>query len=251
MISIRNVTKKYDTNCIAVNNISLTINEGEICVLLGTSGCGKTTTLKMINRLVDYDLGEIYIQKKEIKHFDPIMLRRSIGYVIQSIGLFPHMTIKDNISIIPDLLNWDTSIIETEIRKVLEIIKLSENVLMRYPHQLSGGQKQRVGVARALIADPKIILMDEPFGALDPITREELQEEFKKLQLEIKKTIVFVTHDIFEAFSLADKIALMDCGNILQFGQPVDFLINPKSEHITRFIGKHKDSLLSKLNCTN
>ncbi|MBN2402749.1 MAG: ATP-binding cassette domain-containing protein [Spirochaetes bacterium] len=247
MIKIKNVTKRYNENNTAVKNISLNINEGEIVVLLGKSGCGKTTTLKMINRLIEYDSGKIYIKNKEINDLDPIILRRSIGYVIQSIGLFPHMTIEKNISVVPGLLNWDTEKIRKELLKVLNIIRLPDSILKRYPHELSGGQKQRIGVARAIIANPKIILMDEPFGALDPITREELQEEFLNLQNVIQKTIVFVTHDIFEAFTLANKIAIMDNGIIVQTGTPYEILKKPENDFVDRFIGKYKESLLSEI----
>ena len=247
MIKIRNVTKSYNENIVAVNNVSLDIGEGEIVVLLGKSGCGKTTTLKMINRLIDYDSGNIYIQDEEIRNIEPISLRRSIGYVIQSIGLFPHMSIGKNISVVPRLLKWDADKVKTELLNVLNIIKLPESILDRYPHELSGGQKQRIGVARAIIANPKIVLMDEPFGALDPITREELQEEFINLQNVIRKTIVFVTHDIFEAFILADRIAIMDNAMIVQSGSPYELLENPENDFVERFIGKHRESLLSEI----
>ena len=247
MIKIRNVTKSYNENIVAVNNVSLDIGEGEIVVLLGKSGCGKTTTLKMINRLIDYDSGNIYIQDEEIRNIEPISLRRSIGYVIQSIGLFPHMSIGKNISVVPRLLKWDADKVKTELLNVLNIIKLPESILNRYPHELSGGQKQRIGVARAIIANPKIVLMDEPFGALDPITREELQEEFINLQNVIRKTIVFVTHDIFEAFILADRIAIMDNAMIVQSGSPYELLENPENDFVERFIGKHRESLLSEI----
>ena len=186
MISIRNVTKRYANNTIAVNDVSVDIAKGEIFALLGKSGCGKTTTLKMINRLVQYESGEIYINNRNIIEMNPIMLRRNIGYVIQDTGLFPHLTIGDNIAIVPKLLKWDFVRIEKATAAVMDIIKLPDTLLTRYPHQLSGGQKQRIGVARAIIANPDILLMDEPFGALDPITREELQQEFLHLQKNTK-----------------------------------------------------------------
>ena len=246
MIKIKNITKSYDDNIIAVNSINIDIAEGEIFALLGKSGCGKTTTLKMINRLIEYDSGNIYINDREIREIDPITLRRNMGYVIQEIGLFPHLTIEANITVVPKLLKWNSERIVKAMTDVMDIIKLSKTLLKRYPHQLSGGQKQRIGVARAIIANPDIILMDEPFGALDPITREELQQEFMNLQKQIKKTIIFVTHDIFEAFTLGNKVAIMDNGKVVQMGIPHDLLINPKNNFVKKFIGKHHASLLSE-----
>jgi osmoprotectant transport system ATP-binding protein len=246
MIEIKNITKRYDNNVLAVNNVNITVAKGEIVVLIGKSGCGKTTTLKMINRLVEYDSGEIYVNNREIRRINPITLRRNIGYVIQDIGLFPHLTIAANIAVVPKLLKWDSEKIERTTADVMNIIRLPKTLLQRYPHQLSGGQKQRIGVARAIIVNPEIILMDEPFGALDPITREELQQEFVNLQDQIQKTIVFVTHDIFEAFTLGNKVAIMDKGEIIQMGTPHDLLIKPKNNFVKKFIGKHHASLLSE-----
>ena len=246
MIKIKNITKRYENNFIAVNNVSIDIAKGEMFALLGKSGCGKTTTLKMINRLIEYDSGEIYINNREIRRINPITLRRNIGYVIQDIGLFPHLTIAANIAVVPQLLKWNSERIERTMADVMDIIKLPKTLLKRYPHQLSGGQKQRIGVARAIIANPDIILMDEPFGALDPITREELQQEFMNLQKQIQKTIVLVTHDIFEAFTLGNKVAIMDKGEIIQMGTPYDLLKNPRNDLVKNFIGKHRASLLSE-----
>jgi osmoprotectant transport system ATP-binding protein len=246
MIKIKNLTKRYENNFIAVNNVSIDIAKGEMVALLGKSGCGKTSTLKMINRLIEYDSGEIYINNRKIREINPITLRRNIGYVIQDIGLFPHLTIAANIAVVPKLLKWNSERIERTMTDVMDIIKLPNTLLQRYPHQLSGGQKQRIGVARAIIANPDIILMDEPFGALDPITREELQQEFMNLQKQIQKTIVFVTHDIFEAFTLGNKVAIMDKGEIIQMGTPYDLLIMPKNNFVKKFIGKHHASLLSE-----
>lgn len=247
MIKIKNITKRYENNFIAINNVSINIAKGELFALLGKSGCGKTTTLKMINRLIEYESGEIYINDQKIEEINPITLRRNIGYVIQDIGLFPHLTIAANIAVVPKLLKWDSDRIERAMAEVMDIIKLPNTLIKRYPHQLSGGQKQRIGVARAIIANPDIILMDEPFGALDPITREELQQEFLNMQKQIKKTIVFVTHDIFEAFTLGNKVAIMDKGRIIQMGTPYDLLKNPRNDFVKKFIGKHSASLLSEV----
>ena len=247
MIELKKVSKIYSPNIRAVDEMNLHIKKGETLVLLGRSGCGKTTTLKMINGLIPHDSGDIFINNHDINSINPIELRRSIGYVIQNIGLFPHMTIKENIKIVPDLKKWTKEKIQQEILNVLDIIKMPKSTLPRYPYELSGGQQQRIGVARAIIANPEIILMDEPFGALDPITRGELQAEFISLQKEIQKTIVFVTHDIFEAFAISDRIAIMDKGKIIQIGSPKEIAKKPANEFIKKFIGKHLKALLSEL----
>lgn len=246
MIRMIDVCKKYSLDVTAVDHIHLVVTPGETLVLLGRSGCGKTTTLKMINRLIEADSGDIFVVGTNIKHGDPITLRRNIGYVIQNIGLFPHMTAKENIAVVPELKAWPDVKIKEETLNVLDMVKLPPSILGRYPHELSGGQQQRIGVARAIIANPDIILMDEPFGALDPITREELQDELAVLQLQIKKTIVFVTHDIFEAFRIGDRIGIMDKGKILQIGSPREIVENPLNKFIEKFIGKHFKALLDE-----
>lgn len=237
MIKIENVTKKYLDKTV-VNNISLNIEKGELCVLIGPSGCGKTTTLKMINRMVESNSGNIYIRDRNIKEYKPEMLRRKIGYVIQSIGLFPHMTVKENIAVVPELLKWDQSRTENRTEELLSLLHLDPvQYKDKYPHELSGGQAQRIGIARALASNPDILLMDEPFGAIDPITREQLQKELIKLQKELNKTIVFVTHDIDEAIRLADKVAIMKDGNIIQNDTPEKILSQPENKFVINFIG--------------
>ena len=201
----------------------------------------------MINRLIEPDAGDVYIDEQNIREKDPIALRRSIGYVIQNIGLFPHMTVEENVSIVPKLRKWSKERIRKRLLDTLQVVRLSESFLNRYPHELSGGQQQRVGVARAIISDPKIVLMDEPFGALDPITREELQEEFINLKKQIKKTIVFVTHDIFEAFRIGDRLAIMNEGRMVQLGTPIEVVQNPASDFVARFMGKHVEALMTEL----
>ncbi len=247
MIDFKNVSKYYNQDIKAVDNINLSIKKNETLVLLGRSGCGKTTTLKMINKLIPHDSGDILLNNQNIQNIESVELRRNIGYVIQDIGLFPHMTIEENIQIVPKLKKWPSDKITREVINVLDVIKLPITILKRYPGELSGGQKQRIGVARAIIANPDIILMDEPFGALDPITREELQEEFISLLNKIKKTIIFVTHDIFEAFKISDRIAIMDNGRIIQIGTPKEIAIKPVNKFVEKFIGKHLKSLLIEL----
>ena len=237
-IVFRNVTKTFQGSD-AVRDISFQVREGETLVLIGTSGCGKTTTLKMINRLVEPTRGLIQMQGKNISEYDLIELRRSIGYVIQSVGLFPHMTIEKNIAVVPELMGWTREKVAARVRELLAMVGLDPATYrMRYPAELSGGQQQRVGVARALAADPPVILMDEPFGALDPITREQLQNEFLGLVQEIRKTIVFVTHDIFEAVKLADRLAVMDKGQIVQLGTPKEIIEAPAHQYVDDFLGR-------------
>jgi osmoprotectant transport system ATP-binding protein len=248
MIRIENVSKVYPWGISAVKNITLEVNEGEIVVLIGTSGCGKTTCLKMINRLIEPTSGRIVFRGQDIAETDPIQLRRGIGYVIQQVGLLPHMTVGKNVGIVPSLLNWDKEYAQTRVRETLNLVGLPpEEFESRYPNELSGGQQQRVGVARALAGDPEVLLMDEPFGALDPITREGLQEEFGKIARSIGKTIVFVTHDIFEAFELGSRIALMNDGCILQLDRPQAILEQPASEFVEGFIRKHRTQLEQNL----
>lgn len=235
MIAVSAVTKSYG-NTKAVNNISFTVSEGENLVLLGTSGCGKTTTLKMINRLIEPDSGSISIDGVNVTNGKPEELRRKIGYVMQNIGLFPHFTIAENISVVPKLLHWAPEKTSKRTQELLEKFKLPENYLQLFPHELSGGQQQRVGLIRALITDPAVLLMDEPFGALDNVTRSGIQEEFKALEEFKRKTIVMVTHDVQEAFELGDRICLMDQGKIVQIGTPKELLFNPANEFVVKFL---------------
>ncbi|MBP1925147.1 osmoprotectant transport system ATP-binding protein [Sedimentibacter acidaminivorans] len=238
MIIYENITKKYD-DVIIIDNLNLTINDGEFVVLIGPSGCGKTTTLKMINRLIKYNEGNIYIDDKNIKDVNAVELRRKIGYVIQQIGLFPNMTIEENISVVPKLLKWSKEKQIKRVKELLELVDLPyEENAKKYPNELSGGQQQRIGVLRALAAEPPIILMDEPFGALDPITRDSLQDELKTLQQKLHKTIIFVTHDMEEAVKLADKIVFMSDGKVLQAASPEEMLNKPAHPMISKFMGK-------------
>lgn len=238
MIVYENISKKYN-DLTVVNNISLKINEGEFVVLIGPSGCGKTTTLKMINKLIEMNSGNIYVEGQNINDLDTVELRRKIGYVIQQIGLFPNMTIEENISIVPKLLKWSKEECNKRVRELLKLVDMSyEENAHKYPNELSGGQQQRIGVLRALAAEPPIILMDEPFGALDPITRDNLQDELKILQKKLKKTIIFVTHDMDEAVKMADKIVFMSDGKIIQVGSPEEILQNPANSIISNFMGR-------------
>ncbi|MBB6623962.1 betaine/proline/choline family ABC transporter ATP-binding protein [Clostridium gasigenes] len=241
MIKFENITKKIGSKTI-LENINLTIEKGSLIVLIGSSGCGKTTSLKMINKLIEPTSGEIYINNMPISKMNTIDLRRGIGYVIQNTGLFPHMTIKENISLIPKLKNIESKeSIATKTNDLLNLVGLCpEDYLDKYPSELSGGQQQRVGVARAFASDAEIILMDEPFSALDPITRSSLQEELFSLQQELHKTIIFVTHDMEEAIKLADKICIMINGTIAQFDTPENILKNPANDFIKDFIGTNR-----------
>lgn len=223
-----------------VKDVSFTVGPGEVLVLLGTSGSGKTTTLKMINKLVERDGGKIVIQGEDTDTLTPFELRRRIGYVIQSIGLFPHYSIAQNIAIVPELLGWDKGKVRDRVHQLLEMMNLPAELLSRRPHQLSGGQQQRVGIARALAGDPPLILMDEPFGALDPITRQELQNEFKKLEGGLNKAIVLVTHDIMEAVSLGDRICILHHGEVQQIGTPRELIFRPANAFVTEFLGQHR-----------
>ena len=244
MISFKNVTKKFG-DFIAVNNLTVDFKSGETVVLIGPSGCGKTTTLRMINRLIEPTGGSIYVNDVDTSKIDPVELRRNMGYVIQQIGLFPHMSIAQNVGLVPYLKDWDASKRKERVEELLEFVGMSPSKFYdRYPNELSGGQQQRIGVARALAADPEIILMDEPFGALDPITRATLQDELLQMQDKLGKTIIFVTHDMDEALKLADKIAIMKDGEVLQFDSPEYILRNPANEFVEDFIGK--DRLLKR-----
>lgn len=240
MLEFRNVTKVFKNKTI-IKNISFTVNKGEFVVLIGPSGCGKTTTLKMINKLIPLSSGNIYLEGKDISKEDTIELRRKMGYVIQQTGLFPHMTVGENIGLIPRLQKWSQDKIYKRTVELLNLVGMSpEQYIDRYPCELSGGQQQRIGVARAFSTNPEIILMDEPFSALDPITRNQLQDELFNLQQELKKTIVFVTHDMDEALKLADRICIMKDGSILQFDTPENILKNPANEFVEEFIGKKR-----------
>ena len=223
----------------AVDDLNLTIPPGEICVLIGPSGGGKTTALKMVNRLITITEGDILIDGRGVRGLDLAELRRRIGYVIQQIGLFPHMTVAENIATVPRLLGWDKARISTRIGELLELVGLDPSTdRKRYPAELSGGQRQRVGLARALAADPPLMLMDEPFGAIDPITRERLQDEFLRLQREIQKTVIFVTHDIDEAVKMGDRIAILrEGGKLAQYDTPEEILARPADEFVARFVG--------------
>lgn len=238
MIVYENVKKSYN-DVTVVDNLNLTINDGEFVVLIGPSGCGKTTSLKMINRLIKMDSGNIFIDDNNIKDMDAVELRRKIGYVIQQIGLFPNMTIEENIMVVPKLLKWSKEKCNQRVHELLELVDLpyDENA-KKYPNELSGGQQQRIGVLRALAGDPPIILMDEPFGALDPMTRDSLQDELKVLQKKLNKTVIFVTHDMDEAVKMADKIVFMNKGKILQCASPEEMLSNPAADIISNFLGK-------------
>ncbi|WLV25889.1 ATP-binding cassette domain-containing protein [Aciduricibacillus chroicocephali] len=237
MIEFKNVSKSYNRNDYAVKKMNLTIERGELVTLIGPSGCGKTTSLKMINRLIQPTDGDILIDNKNIKEYDIHELRWNIGYVLQQIALFPHMTIEQNINIVPDLKKWDFSRKSDRTRELMDMIGLNpDEYLKRYPDELSGGQQQRVGVIRALAADPDIILMDEPFSALDPISRKQLQEDVRRLQQEIKKTIVFVTHDIKEAVTLGDRICLMRNGIVEQCDTPEKMMALPTNDFVANFI---------------
>ncbi|MFW6153608.1 MAG: ABC transporter ATP-binding protein [Planctomycetota bacterium] len=227
-----------------MRDLTLELAEGETLVLLGTSGCGKTTTMKMVNRLIEITRGRILIDGKDVMDQDPIALRRSIGYAIQHIGLFPHMSVAENIGVVPRLLGWSDDEIRRRVDHLLDMVGLEPDQFRdRFPTQLSGGQKQRIGVSRALGADPPIVLMDEPFGALDPITREQLQNEFLELESEIKKTILFVTHDVFEAVKMGDRIALLDAGRLQQCAPPRELVEQPANAFVEAFLGQHRFQL--------
>jgi osmoprotectant transport system ATP-binding protein len=241
MIRLEKVRKTYDGQKNIVDDLDFEIRKGELVVLVGESGCGKTTTMKMINRLIEPDGGDIFINGQSIKSFNKNELRRNIGYVIQDIGLFPHLTVRKNVSIVPLLCKKDKAEVDRSVEDLLRLVNLPpEEYADRYPGELSGGQQQRVGFARALANDPDIILMDEPFSALDPITREQLQNELLSLQEELHKTIVFVTHDIDEAIKLGDRIAVMSEGRIIQFDAPEEILKNPVNSFVESFVGKDR-----------
>ncbi|HSO94006.1 MAG TPA: ATP-binding cassette domain-containing protein, partial [Candidatus Dormibacteraeota bacterium] len=218
MIRLERVTKRYGAGQEAVRDVSIEFRTGQLTMLVGPSGCGKTTTLKMVNRLIEPSEGRIFLDDQDVTHIDPVALRLKMGYVIQNVGLFPHLTIAENVGTVPRLLGWDKAKIRSRVNELLQLVGLDPGQFgHRYPHQLSGGQRQRVGVARALGVDPPVLLMDEPFGAIDRIARERLQNEFLRIQREVRKTVVFVTHDIDEAIKLGDRIAIMNQGRLEQY----------------------------------
>lgn len=232
-------TKRYPgTEKAAVEDLSFTVPAGEICILVGPSGAGKTTAMKLVNRLIELDSGDIRIDGTSVRDHDVTELRRGIGYVIQQVGLFPHMTVADNVATVPRLLGWSRARIRERTGELLELVGLEPEYAKRYPAQLSGGQRQRVGLARALAVDPPLMLMDEPFGALDPITRDRLQAEFLRLHDDVRKTVIFVTHDIDEAIKLGDRIALLrEGGHLAQYATPDDMLAHPADDFVARFVG--------------
>ncbi|MEO8886917.1 MAG: ATP-binding cassette domain-containing protein [Mucilaginibacter sp.] len=246
MIKVNQLSKVFG-KVKAVDDISFEVKEGENLVLLGTSGCGKTTTLKMLNRLIEPTSGQIFINGKNILEQQPEELRRGIGYVLQNNGLFPHYTVAENIAIVPQLLKWDKAKTDKRINELIEKLHLSVDYLDKYPNQLSGGQQQRVGLARALVADPPVLLMDEPFGALDNVTRSKIHGEFKVMDELKRKTIIMVTHDVQEAFELGDRICLMDNGKIVQSGTPAELLFKPANDFVKGFLKDQRLQLEFKI----
>jgi osmoprotectant transport system ATP-binding protein len=238
MIKVENLSKTYTG--IAVNDINFEVAEGETLVLLGTSGCGKTTTLRMINRLINPDSGTVFINGKDVQSVKPEILRRGIGYVLQNHGLFPHYTILENIALVPNLLKWKRPEISKRADELFQKLNLEPSLKRMYPSELSGGQQQRVGLARALMVNPPVLLMDEPFGALDNLTRIHIRKEFTMLDELLKKTIVMVTHDVQEAFEMADRICLMDKGRIMQIGTPEDLLFKPANDFVSGFLNEQR-----------
>lgn len=247
MIQLKNVVKKYGDQT-AVNHLDLHVKQGELCVLLGPSGCGKSTTIRLINKLIPVTEGEIYVEGQNINTYNVEQLRKDIGYVIQSIGLFPHMTVKENIAIVLKLQKYDKKDINQRVCEMLKLVGLDpEKYIRKYPHELSGGEAQRVGVARALASNPPILLMDEPFGAVDPLNRKRLQTEFLKIQKELKKTVVFVTHDIEEAIIMGDRIAIMNLGILEDYDTPQGLILRSKSTFVKEFLGQeYAVKILSK-----
>lgn len=245
MIKLENLTKQFSQKngqpLKAVDNVNLNVPEGEMCVLLGPSGCGKTTTLKMINRLIKPSSGTILINGQNTDEMDTVTLRRNIGYVIQQIGLFPNMTIEENITVVPRMLGWDKARCKARAQELMEMVALdSKKFLHRYPKEMSGGQQQRIGVIRALAADPPVLLMDEPFGAVDPINREVIQNQFLEMQRALKKTVMLVSHDIDEALKLGDRIAVFRQGRIIQCASPDELLAKPANEFVGSFVGQDR-----------
>jgi osmoprotectant transport system ATP-binding protein len=250
MIRLEAVSKRYPDGTTAVHELSLDVRRGELCVLVGPSGCGKTTTMKMVNRLVEPSGGRVLVDGRDVARTDPVELRRRIGYVIQQVGLFPHQTVRANVATVPTLLGWDRGRTRARVDELLDLVGLDPSTYGgRYPSELSGGQRQRVGVARALVADPLVLLMDEPFSAVDPVARERLQTEFLRVQRELGTTVVLVTHDIDEAVRLGDRIALLrDGGYLEQYADPSTLLGDPASEYVARFVGA--DRAVKRLSVT-
>ncbi len=236
MISLHEVTKEYE-DLVAVRDVSLDIGEGELTVLIGPSGCGKSTLLRIINRMVEPTSGSVAIDGVDVRKISPERLRRGIGYVIQNVGLFPHLSVRENIAVVPRLLGWSRERMRKRVAELLELMNLGVSFADKRPRELSGGEAQRVGVARALAADPPILLMDEPFGAVDPQNRIRLQTEFDRIQKRLEKTVVFVTHDVEEAIRLADRIALMQAGRIVQYARPEEFILRPADPFVSEFLG--------------
>ncbi|WP_152658033.1 ABC transporter ATP-binding protein [Oceanobacillus sp. CFH 90083] len=248
MITFKDITKTYPDGTIAVDQFNLTVEKGEFMTLIGPSGCGKTTTMKMINRLIDPSAGTIYINDKPIGDYSIHALRWNIGYVLQQIALFPHLTVEENIQVVPELLKWKKEKAERRTDELLDMVGLDPSIFKkRYPGELSGGQQQRIGVIRALAADPDIVLMDEPFSALDPISREQLQIDINRLQKAIKKTIVFVTHDMDEALKMSDRICLMKEGTVVQCDSPEQLLKHPQNDFVEEFIGNRQSPWLKSV----
>ncbi|MEO8347097.1 MAG: ABC transporter ATP-binding protein [Betaproteobacteria bacterium] len=242
MIEIRDLVKHFPGAAhSAVDHLSLTVAEGEVCVLIGPSGCGKTTTMRIINRMIEPDAGSVIVAGRDVMQIDPVDLRRSIGYVIQQVGLFPHWSIAANVATVPTLLGWDAPRIAARVDELLDLVGMDPATFRaRFPRELSGGQKQRVGVARALAADPPVMLMDEPFGAIDPITRARLQDEFLRILKDLRKTIVFVTHDIDEAIRMGDRIAILREGALVQYDTPEGILARPANAFVASFVGSDR-----------
>ncbi len=242
-IEYQNVSKKFDgSSRFSVDHVSTTIEEGEFITILGSSGCGKTTLLKMTNRLYEPTEGKVVLFGEDIATVDPVVVRRRMGYVIQQVGLFPHMTIEDNIAVIPKILKWDKEKIHDRVTELLNLVELDPDIYRsRFPSQLSGGQQQRIGLARALVTDPKIMLLDEPFGAIDAITRLNLQNELKRIHAGTKKTFMLVTHDINEAFRLGNRVMIMNDGKLLQFDEPKEIVKHPADEFVSTLLDSVKE----------
>jgi osmoprotectant transport system ATP-binding protein len=238
-IRLEGVRKQYPGGTVAVNDLTLEIPAGEVVVLVGPSGCGKSTILRMVNRLVEPSAGRIFLGDEDVTHVDPVRLRRRMGYVIQNVGLFPHQTVRDNVATVPRLLGWPRARVDTRVEELLTLVGLdASRYAARYPHELSGGQRQRIGVARALAADPVVLLMDEPFSAVDPVVRGRLHEEFLRLQAEVRKTTIFVTHDVDEAVRLGNRIAVLsEGGKLEQYDPPAVLLAKPAGQFVAEFLG--------------